>query len=59
MKFRPIPYLNLTFLESVEKEEHLLKRELWWQNNLGTLFCGLNKRKDTRTVSVQKKRIVM
>jgi hypothetical protein len=56
-KSQPIPYLNVVLLESVEKEEDLLRRELWWQNNIGTLFIGLNKRKDTRTVSMQKKRI--
>ena len=40
-KSQPFPHLNVMLLGSAEKD--LLRRELWWQNNLGTLFTGLNK----------------
>ncbi len=56
-KFKPITFLKVIFLESVQKEEKLLSRELWWQYNLGTLQVGLNKRKDTRAVSLQTSRL--
>ena len=76
-KFKPITFLKVIFLESVQKEEKLLSRELWWQYNLstiqvgtlqvgslqvgslqvGSLQVGLNKRKDTRAVSLQTSRL--
>jgi len=56
-KFKPITFLKVIFLENVQKEEKLLSRELWWQYNLGTLQVGLNKRKDTRAVSLQTSRL--
>lgn len=58
LKTQPISFLKVVLLESVKNESDLLTRELWWQNNLGTVFVGLNKRKDTRTVSNQTKRVI-
>ena len=58
-KFQPIPYLEVILLESLgEKgdDKRLMARELWWQTNIGTLFFGLNKRNDTRSVSLQRSR---
>ena len=58
-KFKPIQYLQVILLESVgEKatDKKLLDRELWWQTNIGTLFFGLNKRNDTRSVVLQSSR---
>ena len=39
-------YLCMIPIEAVEDEERLLHREIYWQCNLGTLFTGLNQRKD-------------
>ena len=41
-----LQYLKITALEHVKKEEDLLRRELYWMTNLGTIFVGLNTRKD-------------
>ena len=56
-KFKPITFLKAIFVESVQKEEKLLSRELCWQYNLCILQVGLNKRKDTRAVSLQTSRL--
>ena len=58
-KYKPIEYLSVVFLESVRDETKLLTRESWWQYNIGTIFFGLNKRKDTRSVSMQKARVCL
>jgi len=58
-KHQPIPFLKIILLESLSgkpTEGRLLERELFWQTNIGTLFFGLNKRTDTRSVSLQKQR---
>ena len=55
-KYQPLPFISVVFLEAVRKEENLLEREIWWQCNVGTIFFGLNKRKDTRSVAIQKAR---
>jgi len=55
-KFQPLHFISIIFLEAVRSESLLLQRENWWQFNVGTQFFGLNKRNDTRTVSIQKSR---
>ena len=55
-KYQPLPYIQVIFLESVGKETQLLARETWWQTNIGTIFFGLNKRRDTRTITLQNNR---
>ena len=45
----PIPFIKVILLESLRSgstEQHLVNREVWWQVNVGTIFFGLNKRKD-------------
>ena len=39
-------YLQIFAIEAVSDETCLLRRETWWQCNLGTIFKGLNVRKD-------------
>ena len=55
-KFNPLPYIQVIFLESLRNEDQLLEREIWWQTNIGTIFFGLNKRKDTRSIAIQRNR---
>ena len=55
-KYQPLHFVSIILLESVKNEANLLTRESWWQNNIGTMFFGLNKRKDTRSVAMQKYR---
>ena len=47
-----VPFLEIVAVEAVEGEENLLRRELFWQANFGTVFkdSGLNFRKDLNTV---------
>ena len=48
---REIPFLTICPIEAVSGgESSLLRRELYWQANLGTLFTGLNCRKDLNAV---------
>ena len=56
---KPIEYLKVILLETLGKtatEAQLINREVWWQSNVGTLFFGLNKRKDFRTAGIQRNR---
>ena len=55
-KTTPLPFISVIFLESVKMEARLFEREQWWQSNLQTIFFGLNKRKDIRTITMQKSR---
>ena len=42
-----VPFLSICPIEAVKGGEgQLLRRELYWQANLGSLFTGLNRRKD-------------
>ena len=45
-------FLEIYAVEAVEREEDLLRREIFWQANFGTMFkgSGLNFRKDLNTV---------
>ena len=54
---RPVDFLKVVFLETVKAPRDLLKREVWWQLNFGTLsgkntevFSGLNDRKDFNAI---------
>ena len=58
-RYQPLNFISIIFLESVKNETNLLARETWWQYNVGTQFFGLNKRKDTRAVSIQKRRVCL
>ena len=56
----PIPFIKMTLLESLgvdATEQQLIRREVWWQTNVGTLFFGLNKRKDLNIASFQGSRV--
>ena len=53
-----VPFLKVVFLESVKNDSDLLKREVYWQLNFGTLsntktqnFIPLNDRKDFNAVN--------
>ena len=39
-------YLQIFAIEVVSDEIYLVRRETWWQCNLGTIFKGLNVTKD-------------
>lgn len=42
-----VPFLSICPIEAVKGGDgQLLRRELFWQANLGSLFMGLNRRKD-------------
>ena len=47
-----VPFLEIYAVEAVGREEDLLRRELFWQANFGTVFkgSGLNFRTDLNTV---------
>ena len=46
-----------SYIESVNDEQKLLSRETWWQCHLGTIFDGLNIRKDLQSMIKFKNRI--
>ena len=48
-------FLQIVPIEEVWTKQKLLKRELYWQANLGTLTTGGNERKDF--ASITKNRI--
>ena len=50
-------FLQIFAIESVDHEDKLLSRETWWQCNLGTIFEGLNIRKDLQSMLKFKNRI--
>ena len=47
-------FLYIVAIEAVRNEDQLLSREIYWQANLGTLFNGLNQRKDLNTALLQR-----
>ena len=47
-------YLYIVAIEDVRREEQLLSREIYWQANLGSLFTGLNQRKDLNAALKQR-----
>ena len=49
--------LQIFAIEAVSDEEKLLSRETWWQCNLGTIFEGLNIRKDLQSMVKFQNRI--
>ena len=34
----------------MSREENLLRREMYWQTNLGTIVTGMNKRQDIKAL---------
>ena len=45
-----VNFLGIVAIESVKNEEQLLARETWWQCHLGTIFEGLNIRRDLQSM---------
>ena len=43
-------YLQIFAIEAVSDEIYLVRRETWWQCNLGTIFKGLNVTKDIQSM---------
>ena len=52
-----LKFLDIIAIESVDNEKQLLARETWWQCHLGTIFDGLNIRKDLQSMIKFKNRI--
>ena len=50
-------FLEIIAIESVNEENQLLARETWWQCHLGTIFEGLNIRKDLQSMVRFKNRV--
>lgn len=44
-------------IESVKNPEDLLRREIWWQTNVGTHIVGLNTRRDFQSMLQYRNRI--
>ena len=55
---RNLNYLLIFGIKAVSDETGLLRRETWWQWKLGTIFKGLNVRKDTQSLIRSKNRTV-
>ena len=49
-------FVTILPIDTVKRRKHLLKEEIWWQENIGVHKFGLNKRKDLATVSINLKR---
>ena len=47
---KDLDYLEIIAIDSVQEEQSLLRKEIFWICNLGTLFQGLNTRQDVHTV---------
>ena len=52
-----LKFLDIIAIESVDNEKQLLARETWWQCHLGTIFDGLNIRKDLQSMIKFKNRV--
>ena len=50
--------LEIFAIDAVNDEKQLGPREMWWQCNVGTLFVGLNSRKDFQSMLLYKNRIL-
>ena len=50
-------FLEIIAIESVEDEKQLLARETWWQCHLGTIFEGINIRKDFQSMVKYNNRV--
>ena len=53
-----LDFLEIHAIDSVSKESDLLRKELFWQANLGTVFKGLNSRMDLHSMMIEKNRII-
>lgn len=51
-----LQFLRIIPIEKVAREEDLLERETFWMCNLGTVFAGMNSRKDYNTCNKNRKR---
>jgi len=51
-------FLQIFPVEAVKDPTHLLRRELWWQTNVGTLITGLNTRNDFQSMLLFRNRIL-
>jgi len=51
-------FLKIFAIDCVHAEHRLLEKEIWWQCNLGSIFVGLNIRKDFNTMILTKNRTV-
>ena len=52
-----LEFLTIFAIDSVQSESRLLTKETFYQCNIGTIFCGLNSRKDFNAVITAKNRI--
>ena len=50
-------FLEIIAIESVEDEKQLLARETWWQCHLGTIFEGINIRRDFQSMVKYNNRV--
>lgn len=50
--------IQIFAIDSTKSAESLLKAETWWQANVGTVFSGLNVRKDLNTMIRCQSRII-
>ena len=41
-----LSFIKIIPIDSVKDPSHLLRTEMWWQCNIGTLYKGLNSRID-------------
>ena len=51
-----LTFLKILPIDFTKNKNQLLKKEVWWQENVGVHRFGLNKRKDLATVSRGKKK---
>jgi hypothetical protein len=51
-------YLEIFAVDQVQEEASLLRKETWWQCNFGSLFVGLNARKDLNSMLRYNNRIL-
>ena len=42
-------FLTIVAVEAVKEKKYLIVRENYWMCNLGTMFQGMNTRKDSKT----------
>lgn len=51
-----LSFLSILPIDFTNSKKQLLKREVWWQENVGVHKFGLNKRNDLATVSRNRKK---
>ena len=50
-----LTFLTVLPIVAVRRKTQLLETEVWWQENVGVLKFGLNKRNDLATVSIRRR----